>query len=89
MKKLKQILVQIFCTKIGWLMLTLFLAVVFGVLAENFDCEWCAVAMYVCFLYPVGLTLVMIAYGWVINPIRDRKKSKKMAEQYKKDNDGK
>lgn len=89
MKKLKQILVQIFCTKIGWLLLTLCLAVIFGVLAENFDCEWCDIVMYVCFLYPVGLTLVMIAYGWVINPIRDRKESKRMAEQYKKDNDGK
>lgn len=86
--KLKNILVQIFCTKIGWLLLTIVLAVVFGVIAQNTDYEWCAYAMYICFLYPVGLTIVMIVYAWIINPLRDYRENKKLMEQ-NKNNDGK
>ena len=42
--------------------------------------------MFICLSYPVGLTLVMMVYGWIINPIREWKKIKQMKEQYKKDN---
>lgn len=80
--RLRQALAQIFLTKIGWLLLTLFLAIVFGVLANYID--WCEYAMYICFLYPVGLTLVMMVYGWIINPIRIYKEQKRIREQFKK-----
>jgi len=84
MERLRYVLVQIFCTKLGWLLLTLFLSIVFGVLANYID--WCEYAMFICLSYPVGLTLVMMVYGWIINPIREWKKIKQMKEQYKKDN---
>ncbi len=83
MEKLRHVLVQIFCTKIGWLVVCLFLAFVFGSLATAYELFWCQVAMYLSFAYPFGLTLVMIAYGWVINPIREYKENKKLRKQNK------
>jgi len=87
MEKLRRILIQIFCTKIGWLFLTLALCVIFGILANYYD--WCETAMFISFIYPVGLTLVGIVYGCIINPIRDYKATKKIKDQYKKDHEQK
>jgi membrane protein YdbS with pleckstrin-like domain len=84
--RLRQILTQIFCTKIGWLFLTLALAVVFGVIADRTDCNWCSIAMYICFIYPVVLTLIMLVYAWIINPLRDYRENKKLKEQNKNNN---
>lgn len=86
---MKNILVQIFRTKIGWFVICLLLAGTFGILSDYYNSLFFPIAMYVCLVYPFGLTLVAIAYGWIINPIRDRKESKKMAEQYKKDHEEK
>lgn len=86
--RLRQILVQIFCTKIGWLFLTLGLAVIFGVLADRLDCVWCSYVMYTCLIYPVVLTIIMIIYAWIINPLRDYRENKKLREQ-NKSNDAK
>ena len=80
--KTRHWLLQIFATKIGWLAITLLLAIVFGILGNYYD--WAAIAMYICFLYPVGLTLVMIVYAWIINPLRDYKERKKFKENLKK-----
>lgn len=85
---MKKVLVQIFCTKIGWLGVTLLLAFIFGLIADRTDCDWCAYVMYACFAYPVGLTIVMIVYAWIINPLRDYRENKKLREQ-NKNNDGK
>lgn len=59
---------QIFCTKIGWLFICLFLSLVFGILANWID--WCQTAMFVSLIYPIGLTIVMIVFAWIINPLR-------------------
>lgn len=82
---MKNILTQIFRTKIGWFVICLLLAGTFMILNDHYDSGFFEIAMYVCLVYPFGLTLVGIAYAWIINPIRDRKESKKMAEQYKND----
>jgi hypothetical protein len=85
--KLIHIFIQIFCTKIGWLFFCLLLTIIFGILANYYD--WCEIAMFICFIYPVVLTLIMIVYAFVINPLRDYKENKKIKEQYKKDHEQK
>lgn len=77
----KQTLIQIFCTKIGWLAITCILAIIFGILTNFIDSEWPYYAMIISFLYPAGLGLVMMAYAWIINPIRERKESKRLAAE--------
>jgi amino acid transporter len=86
---MKKILVQIFCTKIGWLVICLLLAGGFGILSDYNDSLFFPIAMYASLVYPAGLLLVMLAYAWFINPIRDKKESKRMAEQYKKEHETK
>jgi len=84
MKKFFRLIwVYIVHTKIGKLVLSLLLAFIFGVLAENTEVEWFDYAMYAMLVYPVGLTLVMIAYAWVINPLRDLKERRKEREKNK------
>lgn len=61
---------QIFCTKIGWLIICLFLSLVFGILANWID--WCQTAMFISLVYPILLTIVMIVFAWIINPIKKR-----------------
>lgn len=78
MNKTKQWLLQIFTTKLGLLAVSVVLILVFGILGNKY--EWAATVMKICWLYPIGLALVMFAYAWVINPIRDykaRKQNKK------------
>jgi hypothetical protein len=72
--KIKHWLLQIFATKIGLLAVSVFLILIFGILGNKY--EWAETAMKICWLYPIGLALVMIAYAWVINPIRDYKARK-------------
>ena len=59
---------QIFCTKIGWLFICIAFSVIFGVLANWFD--WAEYAMFISLIYPVGLSIVMLIYAWIINPLR-------------------
>lgn len=73
--KLKKWLLQIFATKIGWLALTLLSAVLFGVLSNWFD--WAQLPVFICLIYPFGLTIILIVYAWIINPIKDWKQNKK------------
>lgn len=71
----KHWLLQIFATKIGLLAVSVVLILVFGILGNKY--EWAATIMYLAWIYPIGLALVMMAYAWVINPIRDYKERKK------------
>ena len=64
----KFMLQQIFCTKIGWLFVCLFLSLVFGILANWI--YWCQTAMFISLIYPALLTLVTIVFAWIINPLR-------------------
>lgn len=73
--KLEKLLVQIFCTKIGWLLICCVLAVIFGSLSSHSTFidngpEWCWYAFLICLIYPVVLSIIMIAYGLIINPIK-------------------
>ena len=52
--KMKQMFLQIFASKLGWMMVCLALCVVFGALANYYD--WAYTAMLICALYPVGLS---------------------------------
>lgn len=81
-KKLEHWLLQIFATKIGWLGLSLLSALVFGILSNWY--EWAELPAMLSWVWPVILTLIAIAYAWVINPIRAYKETKKMKEQNKK-----
>ena len=71
----KHWLLQIFATKIGLLAVSVVLILVFGILGNKY--ERAATIMYLAWIYPIGLALVMMAYAWVINPIRDYKERKK------------
>jgi hypothetical protein len=68
----KQWMIQIFCTKIGWLGICLISSVVFSILSNYYD--WALVALKISVAYPVILTLIMMVYAWIINPIRSLKK---------------
>jgi uncharacterized membrane protein len=80
--KTRHWLLQIFATKIGWLVISALSAITFGILGNYY--EWAAIAMYISFVYPVVLFLIMMVYAWIINPIRDYKESKALKEKYKK-----
>lgn len=62
------ILKQIFCTKIGWVFICAFFSVVFGILTNWFN--WAYIGVLVSMVYPVILTLIMLVYAWIINPLR-------------------
>jgi hypothetical protein len=59
---------QIFCTKIGWMLISFILMNLFIWL------EFPVWLIYIPASYMVGLTLVAIIYAWIINPLRDRRK---------------
>lgn len=67
----KQILLQIFATKIGWLFICIFLMVLFGILGNWYD--WATYGIVISSIYPIVLTLIQITYAWVINPISNNK----------------
>lgn len=79
--KTRHWLLQIFATKIGWLAISVLSAITFGILGNYY--EWAAIAVYISFVYPVVLTLIMIVYAWFINPIREYKKNKAIREKLK------
>lgn len=59
---------QIFCTKIGWLFISLIFTFIFGCLTNWFD--WAIYGVYISLVYPVLLGLIMIVYAWIINPLK-------------------
>ena len=75
---LKKILAQTFCTKIGWLVICFLCAFVFVILNDFYDWAW--IGIYASMAYPVILILVMITYGWIINPIKNYKLNKKLRD---------
>ena len=67
---MKTILIQLFCTKLGWLAICLVLVVIFGTLSNWID--WMQYLMFASLVYPTVLGLIMILFAWVINPIKNR-----------------
>ena len=81
----KKTLLQIFATKIGWVFISIFLLVIFGIFSTNSTIidngyKWCNYAMIPPALYLLTLTVIMITYAWIINPIRAYKENKKEKE---------
>lgn len=72
---MKQTLTELFCTKIGWLIISLVGVVLFGALTNVYD--WAVYPMFVFLAYPVTLGAIMMIYAYVINPIRNYRKNKK------------
>ena len=77
---MKKIFAQLFCTKIGWLVVCLVLALLFGVLSNQFDLFWAEIAMYASLIYPFILFIIMLVYGIIINPIREHREYKKLRD---------
>jgi len=66
---------QLFTTKIGWLVVSLVLALIFSILSNFY--EWASILLLISLVWPVVFTIVSIIYAWIINPIRDHKNNKK------------
>jgi len=79
MNKVKEILKKgwnyVYTTKIGKLIASFALAAICLFLSEIWDFMYYVAMAFMA--YPFGLTLVMIAYAWVINPMKDWKESQK------------
>lgn len=78
MKSIKNTLSWLFTTKLAGLAVSFFFMFIFAFLSKYYD--WANIMVYICWVYPIGLALVMFAYGWVINPLRDYKERKKKRE---------
>lgn len=72
MNKLKQILVQLFTTKIGLVIVTMLSAFIFGVISNECNAFWAEVMMYLSLIYPLALLIVLLIYALIINPIKNR-----------------
>lgn len=70
----KQLLLQVFATKIGWLFISIFFMILFGILWNWFD--WAIYGTLISSIYPIGLALIQIVYAWIINPISNIKNQK-------------
>jgi len=68
-------------TKLGWLLISFIWVGVFMAIDNNVEGDWAFWMAIPGLLYIVGLTLVMIAYAWVINTIREYKENKKLKEK--------
>lgn len=73
--KTKFWLLQIFATKIGWLGIDFLLMIIFAILSKYY--MWAGDAVLITTIYPIVLTLIGIAYAFVINPMREYKERKK------------
>ena len=67
-EKLKDAAYQMFCTKIGWLITCCILVIVFGAFSTRSTLIddgylWCDYAMFICLIYPIVLTFIMIGYA--------------------------
>ena len=65
-------------TKLGWLILSFLWVGTFMIIDDNIESGWAFWAAMPGFAYMIGLCLIMIAYAWVINPIREYKENKKL-----------
>jgi len=86
MQKIKDALFWLTHTKLGWLLISFAWMALFLAIDNNIESSWAFWVATPAIAYMVGLTLVMIAYAWVINPIREHKEDKKIREEYKKKN---
>lgn len=84
MLKIKEILFWLTNTKLGWLIISFGWLGLFMGIDDIIQSDWAFWVAMPALIYIVGLTLVMIVYGWIINPIKNYQERKKMREQNKK-----
>lgn len=72
---------QLFRTKLGWLLVSVLWVAAWMVVYENSEGEWAFWVASPGLAYMLGLTLVMIAYAWIINPIRDYRNNRKLRDK--------
>lgn len=80
MNKIKDALYWMTHTKLGWLLISFVWLAVFMAIDNNVEGSWAFWTAMPALAYITGLTLVMIAYAWVINPIREYKENKRLRE---------
>jgi len=80
---MKQFLKWLVYTKLGWCVISFIWMAIFLLIDSNVDAEWPFWVAMLGAAYLFGLTLVMIAFAWVINPIREYKENKKLREELK------
>jgi uncharacterized membrane protein len=73
-------------TKMGWMLISIVWFIVFRIIDTNIESDWAFWVSMPAAAYLVGLFLVMMAYAFVINPIRDYKEKEKFKNNLKKDN---
>ena len=73
-------------TKMGWLIISAIWFAVFRIIDSNIESDWAWWVSMPAAVYLVGLFLVMMAYAWVINPLREYKNKEKFKDNLKKDN---
>ena len=78
MGKIKNFFKWLTHTKLGWLLISFIWLGVFMIIDDNVEGNWAFWTAMPALAYIAGLTLVMMAYAWVINPIRDYKENKKL-----------
>lgn len=71
-------------TKLGWFLISFAWAAIFMAIDSNIESNWAFWVAIPGIAYMLGLTLVMIAYAWVINPLRGYREMKKWRENNKK-----
>ncbi len=64
-------------TKLGWFIISFLWTALFIGIDSNVEGNWAFWLAMPGVAYMLGLTLVLIAYAWVINPIREYKENKK------------
>ena len=70
-------------TKLGWFILSFIWTAIFMLIDSNIESNWAFWVAVPAMAYMFGLTMVAIAYAWVINPIREYKANKKFRENNK------
>ncbi len=83
MNKIKNILNWMTHTKLGWFLISFIWLAIFTAIDSNIESNWAFWISLPAVVYMVGLTLVMISYAWVINPIRNYRENKKLKDSLK------
>ena len=75
-KKVSDSALYVYHTKLGKLIFFCVLSAIFGMIYTHLDMEWAYYVAMLCWTYPVGLSLLLIAHAWIINPYNSWKKKK-------------
>lgn len=75
--KIKRFLFWTTHTKLGWFLISFVWTAIFMTIDSNISGDWAYWVAIPGIVYMFGLTLVAIAYAWVINPLREYRENKK------------